>query len=222
MTRGRVEPNASSAHWSPLPLEESAPTAPTRASAGCGSATPTSNAPKRSSFVSAVQYSQNAARRRVRGVNHSGFTARAISPAEIGAVSVATDPAVDMNTQPVTQVSRMSGAEYFTYAAELMKLHPPHVTDWSILERMRRIGVEPSKSLDVYALDPATREALDQAAPAGLRAIEAKIPQLAPLINGCSRDDGCLWESLPQAGRVGDDWAGLQPAGGRDLPVGLR
>ncbi len=103
---------------------------------------------------------------------------------EMQPVEVATDPAVDMNTQPVTQVSRMSGAEYFTHAAELIKLHPPHITDWSIVERLRRIGVEPGKSFEVDALDPATRDALDQAAPAGLRAIEAKIPKLAPVING--------------------------------------
>lgn len=99
-------------------------------------------------------------------------------------VPVAIDPAVDMTTTPVDQVSQMPAAAYFAFAAELLKLHPPHVTDWSILARMKRIGLEPGMSFDIEALDPAVRHAVEQAAPAALHAIQAKVPSLAPLVNG--------------------------------------
>ena len=73
---------------------------------------------------------------------------------------------------------------YFAYAAELLKLHPPHVTDWSILARMKRTGLEPGSSFDVESLDPAVRHAVEQAVPAGLQALQAKVPRLVPLVNG--------------------------------------
>jgi hypothetical protein len=52
----------------------------------------------------------------------------------------------------------MSGAEYFAYAAELMKLQPPHITDQPIIARMRRIGIEPGASFDLgKAIRPCSR-----------------------------------------------------------------
>ena len=42
----------------------------------------------------------------------------------------------------------MPALEYFKYGAELMKQNPPHATDWSIVARMKRIGLEPGKSFD--------------------------------------------------------------------------
>ena len=97
---------------------------------------------------------------------------------------VVVDPAVDMTTPPVEQVNRMSTTEYFARAAELMKLHPPHVTDWSVLTRMRRIGIVPGQSVDIETLAPVVREALNQGAAAARQAMQAKVPKLAPLLNG--------------------------------------
>jgi len=48
----------------------------------------------------------------------------------------------------MTQVDTMTAGKYFTYVAELMKLHPPHITDEPLIARMRRIGIEPSRSFD--------------------------------------------------------------------------
>ena len=67
------------------------------------------------------------------------------------------DPTVDMKTPPKIQVDTMAGGKYFAYAAELLKLHPPHITDQPIVARMRRIGIEPGKSFDVDKLDPAVQ-----------------------------------------------------------------
>jgi hypothetical protein len=77
-------------------------------------------------------------------------------------VTVQIDPAVDMKTPPKVQVDTMPAAKYFAYAAELLKLHPPHDTDQPIISQMRRIGIEPGKSLDFEKLDPAVKEALER------------------------------------------------------------
>src|SRR5215475_2291887 len=58
------------------------------------------------------------------------------------------DPTVDTTTEPLQQINEMPAPEYFKYGAELMKQNPPHLTDWSIIARLRRIGLEPGKNLD--------------------------------------------------------------------------
>jgi hypothetical protein len=55
-------------------------------------------------------------------------------------VSVTVDPTVDMKTPPMIQVNTMAADEYFAYAAELLKVNPPHITDQHIVARMRRLG----------------------------------------------------------------------------------
>ncbi len=99
-------------------------------------------------------------------------------------VVAAIDPAVDMKTPPMTQVNAMSGRAFFTYAAELMKVNPPHLTDQPVLARMRRLGIEPGMSFDYDAADPAVRNALDRAVTDGLANIKAKVPTLAKVVNG--------------------------------------
>src|SRR5271155_2616962 len=44
-------------------------------------------------------------------------------------VEVKLDPSIDMKTPPKIQVDTMKGGDYFAYAAELLKLQPPHLTD---------------------------------------------------------------------------------------------
>ncbi len=94
------------------------------------------------------------------------------------------DPSVDMKTSPLDQVNKMSAAAYFKYAAELMKLNPPHVTDWSTIARLKRIGIEPGKSFDFDALDPSVQQALEKAATNGLQGMYGKMPSIARVVNG--------------------------------------
>lgn len=103
------------------------------------------------------------------------------APAPVKAV---IDPTVDMKTPPLEQVNRMPGGAYFKYAADLMKVNPPHATDWSTIARLKRIGIEPGKPFDSAALDPAIRSALDRAATDGLKEMYRKSPTLARVVNG--------------------------------------
>jgi hypothetical protein len=99
-------------------------------------------------------------------------------------VRAVIDPLVDMKTPPLDQVNKMPAAAYFKYAVEIMKLNPPHVTDWSIVARLKRIGIEPGKSFDYEKLDPSVQQALGKAATDGLKGMYAKMPTVARVVNG--------------------------------------
>ena len=78
-------------------------------------------------------------------------------------VAFKPDPAVDMRTPPKLQVDRMPAGQFFAYAAELLKLHPPHLTDQPIIAQIRKIGIEPGKSFDISKVDAAIQRGLDSA-----------------------------------------------------------
>jgi hypothetical protein len=101
-------------------------------------------------------------------------------------VKAVIDPSVDMKTPPLDQVNKMPAAEYFKYSAELMKLNLPHATDWSLVARLKRIGIEPGKSFNFEGLDPSVQQALEKAATDGLKGMYAKIPTVGRVTNGWS------------------------------------
>lgn len=98
-------------------------------------------------------------------------------------VQFKADPNVDMSP-PSDQVNNMPAKEYFIYAAELMKVNPPHVTDWSQIARLRRIGIEAGKSFDWNSLELEVQNALTKATTAALTEMRAKIPTVSKLVNG--------------------------------------
>jgi hypothetical protein len=96
------------------------------------------------------------------------------------------DPSVDMKTPPKVQVDTMAAGKYFAYAAELLKQHPPHITDEPILARMKKIGIEVGKTFDISKLDPAVQKALESAPQAAQKLMLWKLPTLARVANGWS------------------------------------
>ena len=58
------------------------------------------------------------------------------------------DPSVDMKTPPKVQADTMPAAKYFAYAAELLKVNPPHITDQPMIAQLKKIGIEVGKSFD--------------------------------------------------------------------------
>jgi hypothetical protein len=55
------------------------------------------------------------------------------------------DPSVDMKTPPKIQVDTMPADKYFAYAAELLKVNPPHITDQPIIARINALALSPEK-----------------------------------------------------------------------------
>ena len=101
-------------------------------------------------------------------------------------VAVKIDPAVDMKTPPKEQVDTMPAGKFFAYAAQLLKLHPPHITDQPIIARLKRIGFEAGQSFDLDKADPAVKKALESAPADGQALMAWKIPTLARVANGWS------------------------------------
>lgn len=94
------------------------------------------------------------------------------------------DPSVDMKTPPLLQVDNMPVAQYFAYGAALMKTNPPHPTDWSQIERMKRIGIEAGKPFALQNTSPAIKAALERARTDALSLMREKAASLARMANG--------------------------------------
>lgn len=95
-------------------------------------------------------------------------------------VQNAIDPSVDTETEPLKIVNEMPAVEFFKYGAELMVLNPPHTSDWSILARMRRIGMTPGH-FDASKVDASI---LAEASASGLQLLVEQFPKLGRLANG--------------------------------------
>ena len=97
-------------------------------------------------------------------------------------VGTVVDESIDLATAPLFQVNAMSAAEFFTYGMRLLVLHPPHLSDWSLVEQMRRIGLVPGAEFG--DLDAAVRSTLEGVPKAAQRAMQEAIPLLANVVNG--------------------------------------
>jgi len=94
------------------------------------------------------------------------------------------DPSVDMKTPPLAQVNAMKGTDFLAYGAKLLGEHQAHITDWSTLARLKRIGIEPGKKFDASTLNPEIKDALNKAAVDGLKNMQEKISTVAHVANG--------------------------------------
>ena len=107
-------------------------------------------------------------------------------------VAFKSDPTVDMKTPPKAQVDRMPASEFFAYAAELLKVHPPHLTDQPIIALMKKIGIERGKSFDIGKTDPAIQRGLDSVPRDAQKLMAWKVPTLATVANGWSMNTNTM------------------------------
>jgi hypothetical protein len=117
-----------------------------------------------------------------------GFTIHTLEQWKAGVkpepAKVAVDKSIDMKTPPLEQVNKMNAEKYFTYAAELMKLHPPHITDQAQIARFKRIGIEPGKSFAYTKASATVKSGLRKATGDALKQLVEKVPTLAQVFNG--------------------------------------
>jgi hypothetical protein len=96
------------------------------------------------------------------------------------------DPTVDMKTPPKVQVDTMPVGKFFAYAAELLKVNPPHITDQPMIAQLKKVGIEPGKSFDIEKVDAAIRDALASVPEEAQQLMTWKLPTLARVVNGWS------------------------------------
>lgn len=73
---------------------------------------------------------------------------------------------------PLEQVASLTGVEFFTRFAELMKKNPPHSNDYPILFRMEEIGLIPGKSWEPKNFDKNAINAINEGAKMGLQDLQ--------------------------------------------------
>ena len=96
------------------------------------------------------------------------------------------DPSLDMKTPPKAQVDKMPADKFFSYAAEILKVNPPHITDQPMIAQLKKIGIEVGKSFDLSKADPVVRKALESAPGEAQQLMAWKMPTLARVVNGWS------------------------------------
>ena len=107
-------------------------------------------------------------------------------------VAAKIDPTVDMKTPPKTQVDTMPAGKFFAYAAELLKLHPPHMTDQPIIAQLKRIGLEPGKSFNLDKAGAGVRKALESAPREAQQLMASTLPTIARVTNGWSMNTNTM------------------------------
>jgi hypothetical protein len=94
------------------------------------------------------------------------------------------DPKLDMKTPPMRQINALSAKDYFETAAALMTMHPPHLTDWSMTQRLKRVGIEPGQPFDFSKAPAPVQAGLTRAVAEGPSALAAKAPTVGRKVNG--------------------------------------
>ena len=96
----------------------------------------------------------------------------------------AIDPDLDTDSKPLELTNRMSAVEFFTHAAGVMKVNPPHATDFDQLARIAALGIVPGQDFDATAFDAAQLAEIEAGAAEGRDTILAAPPRQAPAVNG--------------------------------------
>jgi len=91
---------------------------------------------------------------------------------------------VDTDTEPLMLTNRMSAVALFARAARVMKVNPPHATDFSQLARIAELGIVPGQDFDPGAFDVAQIAEIEAGASTARASILAGIPDLATQVNG--------------------------------------
>lgn len=96
------------------------------------------------------------------------------------------DDTVDMVTAPLETVNSMSVQTYFSRAAQLLATYRPHSTDWSLISRVRRMGIVEGQPVDLSKLDDKIAKAFELGAKDALKTMLEKLNSVGKQVNGWS------------------------------------
>jgi len=113
-------------------------------------------------------------------------------------VNVRVDPAVDTTATPFDQVSWMDGPTFFKRLSVALKDNPPYPADKTMVERLKRLGVEPGKDFDPDKLNPALARGMTK----GVNKVFGMLGTAQDTMKGVNG-----WFLAVNMGAFGDDYA---------------
>ncbi|CAM4220961.1 hypothetical protein MB901379_02403 [Mycobacterium basiliense] len=93
-------------------------------------------------------------------------------------------PHHDTTAEPSKIVNGMSALEFLSYAADLLRVNPPHPTDFSVLARLAHLGIVPGQPFDASRFSAAEAAAVEQGKTDALNTMMAVAPTLGASVNG--------------------------------------
>lgn len=111
--------------------------------------------------------------------------------------SVPVDPKVDLKVTPPDQVARMDAGAFFNRLALAMKDNPPYLDDKPMIEKLKKLGIEPGKPFDIAKVDPKIAAGLAKA----VKEVQIK---MAEEVTKTKNVNG--WINLTNLGRYGADY----------------
>ena len=100
------------------------------------------------------------------------------------APEVRVDPDHDVTTEPLTTVNGMAALDFFAYAAELLTVNPPHLTDFSQLARIAKLGIRPGRPFDASRFTNDERRQIEAGRTDALADMTASLPTIGRSANG--------------------------------------
>jgi hypothetical protein len=96
----------------------------------------------------------------------------------------AVDPDYDVATEPLKIVNGMAALDFFEYAATLLSVNPPHLTDVSQLARIALLGIETGKPFDASRFSAAEKAEIEAGKADALAAMLGSLATLGTSVNG--------------------------------------
>lgn len=100
------------------------------------------------------------------------------------APEVRVDPDHDVTTEPLTTVNGMAALDFFAYAAELLTVNPPHLTDFSQLARIAKLGIRPGRPFDASRFTGDERRQIEAGRTDAMADMTASLPTIGRSVNG--------------------------------------
>ncbi len=105
---------------------------------------------------------------------------------------------IDMKTPVRDQVNALNATSYFGMLATLIKDNPPAAADKAMVEKLKKLGIEPGKDFDMSKLGDDAKKGLDQAVKAGQEKIMSHEKEAGVIKNG--------WMYSTNTGLYGTDY----------------